>query len=455
MGLSTYVEVLSMVSRSDALHLLRRTGLTLPAAQVTPLLSLTRAQLVDWVFDFNQNPAVTFSPPGDDWSAMQATRVWWVNRMVTAPRPLQERLTLFWHNHFATAQRKVGSAQLMWTQNQIFRNQGLGDFNSLVKNVSIDPAMLIWLDGEYSTSWGPNENFSRELLELFLLGANNGYTENDVREMARAWTGHTLDRDDNYNVIGHVFSASTHDGGQKTIFGSTSNWEGLNVLDAMIVSGGALNNMRPLVARHVARKLWTWFASPNASAALLTQLGTMLASTPGMNIGTFLRAMFNMDEFYADDVKAGLLRDPLLWLSSMLRAAKLTFEQANIEWYLDQLSMVPFEPPNVSGWRSNTSWMSVTAFWKRAEIAYSVFSTAQQTVDDGGSFFLGGTEGLTPAQVVALAIDQFGDDRIAPGSPTWDALVGLVNLDRNGNASWAQRANLGRTIAISPEYSLA
>lgn len=445
-----------MVSRSDAQHLLRRTGLTLPAAQITPLLTLTRSQLVDWVFDFNQNGAVTFSPPGEDWSAMQETRVWWVNRMVTAPRPLHERITLFWHNHFATAHRKVGDAGLMWDQNQIFRDQGLGDFNTLVKNVSVDPAMLIWLDGEYSTKWGPNENFSRELLELFMLGVNNGYGESDVRELARAWTGHTLDRDANYNVLGHIFNSSSHDGTAKTIFGSTANWEGTAVLDAMIVNGGSLGHMRPLVARHIARKLWTWFAEPNIGAAVLDSLATLLASTPNMNIGAFLRAMFNMDEFYNADVKAGLMRDPLLWIASMLQAAGLTFEQANIEWYLDQLSMIPFEPPNVSGWRFNVSWMSVTAFWKRAEVAYSVFSTAQQTVADGGSFFLGGTETLPAAQVVQIAIDKFGDDRIVPGSATWNALVGLVELDRsNGDSSWAQRANLGRTVAISPEYSLA
>jgi uncharacterized protein (DUF1800 family) len=445
-----------MVSRSDTLHLLRRTGLTLPSAQVTPLLGFTRAQLVDWVFDFGQNPAVDFVPPDNSWATLQQARIWWVDRMVTAPRPLQERITLFWHNHFATAQRKVGDALFMWDQNQIFRNQGMGDFNTLAKNVSIDPAMIVWLDGEYSTKWGPNENFSRELLELFLLGVNNGYSESDVRELARAWTGHTIARDANWKAIGPTFIADNHDNTSKTIFGSTSNWEGTAVLDAMIKSGGALANMRPIVAHHIARKLWTWFATPNASAALLNQLGSMLASTPNMNIESFLRSMFMMDEFYADDVKNGLIRDPLLWIASMLRGSGLTFKQANIEWYLDQLSMVPFDPPNVSGWRSNQSWISVTAFWKRAEVAFSVFSNAQRTIADGGSNFLGGTETQSAAEAVTLALDLFGDDRITPGSITWNALVGLVELDRgNGGSSWAQRANLGRAIAISPEYSLA
>ena len=368
MGLSAYVEESCMVSRSDTMHLLRRTGLTLPADQVTPLLGLTRAELVDWVFDFGQNPAVDFAPADRSWGALQEARVWWVDRMVTAPRPLHERITLFWHNHFATAQRKVSDAVFMWDQNQIFRTQGLGDFNTLAKNVSKDPAMLVWLDGEYSTKSGPNENFSRELLELFLLGVNNGYTETDVRELARAWTGHTIARDADYNPLGPTFNASRHDTANKTIFGSTANWDGPDVLDAMIVSGGALNNMRPLVARHIARKLWAWFATPNASAALLNQLGSMLAATPNMNIETFLRAMFMMDDFYTDDVKNGLVRDPLLWISSMLRGSGLTFKEANIEWYLDQLSMVPFDPPNVSGWRSNQSWISVTGFWKRAEV---------------------------------------------------------------------------------------
>jgi uncharacterized protein (DUF1800 family) len=445
-----------MVSRSDTLHLLRRTGLTLPSAQVTPLLGFTRAQLVDWIFDFSQNPAVNFAPADRSWSELQRARVWWVDRMTTAPRPLHERMTLFWHNHFATAQRKVSDAFFMWDQNQIFRTQGLGNFSTLAKNVSKDPAMMVWLDGEYSTKWGPNENFSRELLELFLLGVNNGYTETDVREIARAWTGHTIGRDTAYNPTGPSFIADRHDDGNKTIFGSTANWDGPAVLDAMIVSGGALNNMRPIVARHIARKLWTWFATPNASAALLNQLGSMLASTPNMNIEAFLRAMFLMDEFYTDDVKNGLIRDPLLWITSMLRGSGLTFAQANIEWYLDQLSMVPFDPPNVSGWRSNNSWMSVTAFWKRSEVALTVFQNAQRLVADGGSDFLVGMETQAANDVVARALDQFGDDRIAPGSTTWNALVGLVELDRsNGGSSWAQRANLGRAIAISPEYSLA
>jgi uncharacterized protein (DUF1800 family) len=445
-----------MVSRSDTLHLLRRTGLTLPSAQVTPLLELTRAQLVDWVFDFNRNPSVDFAPGDRSWAALQQARIWWVDRMVTAPRPLHERVTLFWHNHFATAQRKVSDAFFMWDQNQIFRTQGLGDFNTLVKNVSKDPAMMVWLDGEYSSKWGPNENFSRELLELFLLGVNNGYTENDVRELARAWTGHTIERDADYNPLGPGFKAARHDTGNKTIFGATANWDGPAVLDAMIVSGGALNHMRPIVARHIARKLWTWFATPNASAALLDQLGSMLGSTPNMNIESFLRSMFMMDEFYTDDVKNGLIRDPLLWISSMSQGSGLTFRQANIEWYLDQLSMVPFDPPNVSGWRSNQSWISVTAFWKRAEVAFSVFNNAQKTVADGGSNFLGGSETQSATDVVTQALDLFGDDRITPGSTTWNALVGLVELDRSqGGSSWAQRANLGRAIAISPEYSLA
>jgi uncharacterized protein (DUF1800 family) len=175
-----------------------------------------------------------------------------------------------------------------------------------------------------------------------------------------------------------------------------------------------------------------------------------------MNIEAFLRSMFMMDEFYTDDVKNGLIRDPLLWISSMLQGSGLTFRQANIEWYLDQLSMVPFDPPNVSGWRSNQSWISVTAFWKRAEVAFSVFNNAQKAVADGGSNFLGGSETQSATDVVTQALDLFGDDRITPGSTTWNALVGLVELDRSqGGSSWAQRANLGRAIAISPEYSLA
>jgi uncharacterized protein (DUF1800 family) len=441
------------IDRSDAMHLLRRTGLTPALNEVTPLLALTRDELVDWIFDFSQNPGVVWTPPGRDWSAAAGIRGWWIDRMASAPRPLHERVTLFWHNHFATAFRKVGDATLMWNQQQIFRSQGLGDFNVLAKAVSTDPAMLVWLDGAYSTKWGPNENFSRELMELFLVGAGNGYSELDVREMARAWTGWTLTKDVDYNITGSTFNGSSHDTAAKTIFGVSANWEGTQVLDAMIVSGGSLGSMRMPVARHLAKKLWTWFAYPNPDSALVEQLATLLASTPGMNIGSFLRSMFKLDAFYTAAAKDGLVRDPLLWASSLLRTAKITYTQSHLEWYLDQLSMYPLDPPNVSGWRSNRSWMTLSAFWKRSETAYTMFQAAQQAAPNG-SAFLAGSESLTPTAMVDLALSLFGEDRITAGSTTHTALVAQVALDRT-NTSWAQKANLARTLALTPEYSLA
>lgn len=443
------------VSQSDALHLFRRTGLSIPLQSTGPLLSMSRAELVDWVLDVGQNPTVGFAPAGRDWQSTQSVKAWWVDRMASVPRPFEERLVLFWHNHFTSANRKVSDAVLMWNQNQLFRSLGSGDFSELAKAASIDPAMLVWLDGGYSTKWGPNENFSRELLELFLLGVNNGYSEFDVREMARAWTGHTFVRDANDEVIGHELKANRHDSTSKTLFGVTAPWEGTQVLDAMIVSGGQLEHMRPVVARHLSKKLWLWFAGTTPNPELHARLAAMLGSTPRMNIGSFLRSMFNLDDFYAPEVKAGLVRDPLLWIATMLRTSGLNFNTAHVDWYLDQLSMVPLDPPNVAGWKPNRSWISASAFWKRAETAWTMFDTARKAAPAGVNF-LGDVTALSATAVVSKALDVFGEDRISDGSTTWSALVALVEADRADNSSsWAVVSNLARAIAISPEYSMA
>ena len=290
-------------------------------------------------------------------------------------------------------------------------------------------------------------------MELFLLGAGNGYVESDVRELARAWTGHTLIRDADWNVLGSTFDATWHDNDLKTIFGVQSNWEGTHVLDEMIIAGRSLGSMRLRVARHIAKKLWTWFAYPNPDSGLLDQLATMLASTPNMNIGAFLRAMFNLDAFYTDTAKFGLIRDPLLWSSSLLRTSGLSFAQSHLEWYLSELSMNPLDPPNVSGWRSNRSWMNLSAYWKRSETAFTMFQSAKQAAPTGAAF-MAGAETLAPTAMVDQALMLFGEDRIAPGGATYDSLVALVGLDRT-NTSWAQKENLARTLALSPEYSLA
>jgi uncharacterized protein (DUF1800 family) len=443
------------MTTADTAHLLRRTGFAEKLSTIEALASMDRAALVDQILDFSPNPAPDYDPnaKAEEWENLQALREWWLNRMATVPRPLQERLTLFWHNHFATSITKIFDADHMYRQNAIFRSKGAGDMNELFKAVSTDPAMLFWLDGAYSGKWGPNENFGRELQELFLLGVDNGYFEPDVKAMARAWTGHSVDstKDDTY-----LYRPDWHDTNQKTLYNVTENWNGPDVLEQILVSPGRLNVVRKNASEHLAAKLWSWFAYPiKRTDALAVTLGASLAADPKMNVKAFLRVMFNMDEFYTDTAKQGLVRHPIDWAAAMMRTTGIPAAKVSMVGQLEDLGMGPLTPPNVSGWRQNRAWMSVSAYWRRAEIASSLFGAAIADPASGGTSFLNTIDAMTPTAAVDEALRQLGENRIVVGSVTYNALVALVSAERAANAGANQRRNLARTIAISPEFSLA
>src|SRR5262249_51423634 len=173
--------------------------------------------------------------------------------MATSPAPLQEKLTLFWHGHFATANYKVGDMLLMYQQNALWRTQATGNFRDLVQTMSLQPAMLIWLDNDPNEKGQPNENFARELMELFTLGVNQ-YTQDDVVASARPWTGHnTLDGDrEQYH-----FYPERHDDGQKTFMGVTQDWDGPDIVN-FILGSDATHKL--IAAKFIAAKMWSFFA---------------------------------------------------------------------------------------------------------------------------------------------------------------------------------------------------
>lgn len=439
------------ITYPDAAHLLRRTGFAASKAVITSHLTKTREQLVDHLLDFSPNASIPafIAPPSGDYGTPYVR--YWIERMAKAPAPLQERLTLFWHNHFATSSSKVGG-QRMQQQVDLLRAMGDGDFNTLTKAVSLHPSMLYWLDNAFSRKPTPNENFSRELLELFMLGEKQGYTEDDVRALAFAWTGHSTDSD----ILNYVFKPTWHDTANKTIFGSTANWDGPNVIDQMVVQGGALSVVRSRVAKFVATKLWSWFATPNASPAMQDRLGALLGEDPNMNIRVFLRKMFLLDEFYADDVKQGLVRNPVDWALAMVRPAgfvnwsSLGNHFASAGGYIGSMEMVLLQPPNVAGWENNDHWLSEPAVWQKAQAAEYICGEAVKAAP-AGTGFLNGFEALAPDQALQFALDSLGEDRITVGSPTWNALLALINNARNTTT----RRNVLRAISLTPEFTLA
>ncbi|MEL7209500.1 MAG: DUF1800 family protein, partial [Actinomycetota bacterium] len=179
--------------------------------------------------------------------------VWfWLERCRTSHAPLVEKMVLFWHGHFCTSLAKDHRHRWLLDQNQLFRTHGLGNFEDLTQRVSVQPAMLSYLDNDRNVAGRPNENFSREVMELFTLGVGN-YTEDDVTESARAWTGHGINE-----AGGYRFSPEAHDWGNKTFFGGTRNWDGPQTIDH-IINGPK----KMVVARFIATKLWSFLAYAN------------------------------------------------------------------------------------------------------------------------------------------------------------------------------------------------
>src|SRR5205814_6579142 len=190
-------------------------------------------------------------------------RRWWLERMLTSPAPLLEKMTLFWHGHFATSVQKVKDGYWMWLQNDTLRRNALGNFGTLVKAISRDPAMMIYLDLQQSRKEHPNENWARELMELFTVGIGN-YSETDIRESARAFTGYRVDMTNQQ----FRFAPKQHDDGPKTFIGKTGAWNGDDIIDALM--------KQPACAQFLARKLWRFFAEDEPSAKIVDALAARI-----------------------------------------------------------------------------------------------------------------------------------------------------------------------------------
>ena len=271
--------VSDIVTDKDAAHLLRRVGFGPTTAEIQALTGLTRQAAVTQVMNFAGAPPVA-RPVVDDperrnqWDCFVTGLEWWVDRMRTSPTPLQEKMTLFWHNHFCSSQDKVSDMTAMFDQNQKFRTLGMGDFETLAQAVAIDPAMLVYLDNATNRVGSEQEKFGRELMELFTLGVGN-FTEADVVAMAKAWTGH--------NIVGwngtftdptYVFKPTRHDPSLKTLFGITQAWDGPQAITE-IVKG----SKRPACARFIATKLLRFLANANPTVATIDSVTAQFQPT--------------------------------------------------------------------------------------------------------------------------------------------------------------------------------
>jgi uncharacterized protein (DUF1800 family) len=422
-------------------HLLRRSGFGGTPAQVAALTPLDITEIVERVLDTSKarplpTPSIVTDDEADHWERYVAMVQAWFERMRVAPAPIVEKMTLFWHGHFTSSLDKVGSHTTLWQQNQLLRAKGLGSFVELTKAVALDPAMLRYLDNDRNRRGAPNENFARELMELMTLGVNQ-YTQQDVAEAARAWTGHTYDRETGR----YAFVPDRHDAGQKTIFGVTRAWTGPQLVDEIL-----LGRKREVAARFLATKIWSFLAYPDPEPAVVDAIVKPYLATKDLQLEALLRAIFLRPEFYSVKARQGLVRSPIEYVVAAMRATNLPASVVHPEWWLEGMGQQPFYPPNVSGWRPNGYWISASAQWARSQFAGFVRWKGNDAKLDHG------TVGMGPDAAVRHALRRFGVDH--PSRTTVAAMSSWLAAER-GTSRWAEQPNLTMLCLLTPEFQLA
>ncbi|RLS47446.1 MAG: DUF1800 domain-containing protein [Planctomycetota bacterium] len=403
-----------------ARHLLNRAGFGGTQAQVDALVAMGLDHAVDLLVNFETQPSKTVNsddfdrdlmPPlnREERTALNAARAsreeaeverlerkenqakandrrqlvdlkkWWIARMIESARPLEEKMTLFWHGHFATGARTIEDSWHMFQQNQLFRTYATGNFGMLVLNVIRDPAMIKYLDNDKSRKGRPNENLARELLELFILGEGSGYTEDDIKAGARALTGYTFEDDD------FDYRDGNHDAGPKTIFGKEGNWTGDEFARLALA--------KTACSEFIASKLYRYFVNDTPAAdlraeqrdareAFIRALATELR-TQQYEIKPVLAKLFRSAHFHHASNRAATIKSPAQLIVQTIRQYGTPPRQLSaLAGACDLMGQDLFQPPNVKGWDGGRAWINTSTLFVRQNVAIYLLTGKRPDVYD-------------------------------------------------------------------------
>lgn len=427
----------------DAAHLLRRTGFGASAADVDRLAgAVDRADAVERILatfdDVEDAPLPIGTGPSSnlygDWMALTT---WWLERMRTTSAPLVERMVLFWHGHFVSGLNKVFDIGLLAQQHDTLRRHALGDYRTLLGAVAFDPAMLLYLDNAFNFRTHPQENFARELLELFTTGPGH-YDQDDVVALARAWTGHSVD-DTWRRYANRDF---WHDAGDKELFGTTRNWDGPETLDALLFGPRA-----EATSRFLGAKLWSTFAYPVGAEDPEVDDVAAAARATAFDLRAVLRAILTSEAFWSDAGRAPRTRPPAVWIVAVLRATGLSATETGAAWFLERCGQGLFNAADVSGWRDQDAWTATSTTWARTTFANQV--RWRCWIDER----FADQEVLATDEVLDSLRARFGVTEWS--ASTERAMRDFVDGARARGVGWEVAYNLPMIAALAPEVLAA
>lgn len=428
----------------QAAHLLRRAGFGGSQALIDEYANLDFNAAVDRLLNYSnvdnsamdsKVTALGINNPADP----KGIRAVWLARMLYTARPLEEKMTLFWHNHFATAISKVNDAVAMQRQNDLFRSHALDKFDVMLKQVARDPAMLIWLDSNTNRKGHPNENWARELMELFTMGIGN-YTENDVKEEARAWTG-WFERQGAF-----YFARNQHDFGQKTFLGQTGNFNGDDIIDILA--------KQPATGNYMASKLIKWFVTDTPDPQMVKRISDIYFSS-GYSIRAMVEAILKSDEFKAS--YRAQIKSPADFTVGMLRALEVQKIDPNIAYVPAAMNMDLYNPPSVKGWDWGTAWISTNTYFARANTADKLILQANKNqpyyIDALGLLQRAGVHDADGA--VNFYLDLLCDGDVSDGTRNdLRSYLGSVDLSKDNTDSETKVRGLIHLVLASPAYQM-
>lgn len=294
-----------------------------------------------------------------DFTNSNELRRWWLYRMTFTRRPLEEKMTLFLHGHFATSDRKVRNPHAMYVQNMLFRKYALGDFHKLLLAVSKDPAMIIWLDNQQNRKGKPNENFAREVMELFTVGIGN-YSETDIKEAAKAFTGWQTKPD------GFFFNKNQHDFSEKKFFFQVGNFNGDDIIAILV--------KHPLTGKFLSRKLITFFAHDDPDKAFVERVAQAY-ETNNYSLRCMLEAIFSDKSFLTDRTYHAKIKSPAELVVGSLKVLQIENLDNDLPQMMGAMGQDLFQPPSVKGWDGGSAWISSDTMMERFNFAARMVTT--------------------------------------------------------------------------------